>query len=126
MSISISYKKDPAILVVTINGEMTPELYKEAMNEVLSSYEYPADVNALWDLRKMAFYNVDMAFQQKIQELRKLFSQKRGDARIALLCDNKLAESILKVFEVLSESNDIGKNLKLFKRLEEAEAWLAE
>lgn len=124
MPISISYNKDLAILTLTINGEVTPELFGQTMNTILTSTEYPADSNALWDLRQMAFYNVDMGFQNKIIELRKAFTDRRGEARIALVCNYALAEPILKVFGILSESNGLAQDMQMFKTVEDAEKWL--
>lgn len=122
MDLKISYDSQLLILTCTVTGYLTIESYQKALQEILSSNEYPCDVATLWDLRDMDFSNIDLAFQKKLVEVRRRFKTQRGAAKIALVYSDELAEPLIKQYSALSK--DLSHSTKSFTSVPEAMYWL--
>ena len=123
MPVQISYEKENDLLIVTVDGEISPQEYLETLQSIVESEEINTEANAIWDLRNMAFHHIDMNFQNQIIEVRKQFASQRSSAKIALVSDYDLAEPILKVFEILSLDNAF-KQHQVFRDLAQAREWI--
>ena len=122
MAINITYDKTLHLLVCTIEGYIEVIDYEQAVHDILHSDEFPQDVPTLWDLRDMAFDNIDFAFQEKLVKVREQIHAQRGQAKIALVSDNALAEPLVKLYSILAK--DLNKNTKTFTGIEQAKSWL--
>jgi len=122
MPLNISYDAKLCLLTCTVNDYLAVEEYLNALQEILSSHEYPCDVATLWDLRDMKFDNIDLEFEKKLIEIRQQFHSKRGAAKIALLYEDILAEPLVKLYGILSK--DLSQNTKIFTIYDEAIYWL--
>lgn len=122
MSLNISYDDQLHLLTCKVSGYLSIEEYKNAMQEILSSTDYPCDVTTLWDLRDMKFDNVNIDFEKKLLEVRQEYNHLRGAAKIALLYSDHLAEPLFKLYSILSK--DLSQNTRAFTIIDEAMYWL--
>ena len=54
---TIRYEPGKRLLIIVVRGQLSHEEYKTAMNEITQSEQYPANINALWDVRDQDFRN---------------------------------------------------------------------
>jgi len=92
------------------------------MEEVMSSKEFPHNVNVLWDLTEMEFDNIDINFQKKLIALRQKRDKQRGTAKLAIVSDYILADPLIKLYTILSA--DLSQIVKTFRTIEDAQLWL--
>ncbi len=105
------------MVAVAVLGEFTLGDFKEFENLVLSELKFDNPVDLLFDLREMASFTVDMAWE----EIK--FSREHGDdfRRIAVLTDSQWV-----VWSAWLEQLFVSADLQVFPDEHEAYAWLAE
>jgi len=122
MALKISYDKQLHLLTCKVSAYLSIDDYENALQEILTSKEYPCDVSTLWDLRDMEFDNIDLRFQEKLVEIRQKYISKRAAAKIAIVYENRLAEPLVKMYAILSK--DLSQNTRSFTSMGEAMYWL--
>ena len=121
MAIEITYDKQLQILIAKVHDYLSFEDIQNFMSEVLSSEDIPSDANTIWDITEMEFDNIDIELQTKIVEMRKKFDIQRGKAKIAIISDYRLGETLVKLFLILMK--EISQDVNAFKTREEAMLW---
>lgn len=124
MPIHYEYDKQSRILMVKLSGTVSLQEMAEYSMEVIESSDIPSNTNALWDVSDMAFSNITLEFQQKVVEMRKQVDERRGKAKIAILCNYTLAEPLVKMYTILSQ--ELSQTSRVFYVEDEAKAWLME
>lgn len=122
MALKISYDNQFHLLTCKVNGYLSIEDYENALQEIMSSTDYPCDVSTLWDLRDMEFDNIDIRFQEKLVEIRQKHVSKRAAAKIAIVYENRLAEPLVKMYAILSK--ELSQSTRNFTSIGEAMYWL--
>ena len=127
MTIDIRYKTEKRFLVIVVKGQLSHEEYKTAMNEVTQSEQYPANVNALWDVREQDFRSVTSNTVKSIIDISKQYPE-RGNSRVAFIVKDNLAYGMLRMYELSLnvEANDSLQNHRVFRDYSEGENWLLE
>ncbi len=124
MAVTLTYDADLQILIVKVNGYLSLDDYKDTAYRLLNSNEYPADVDAIWDLNEMNFDNIDLKFEEELVSLRQQHNEQRGHARVAIVSSNTLAEPMIKLFKIIS--NHLHQEIDYFTTMEAARIWLTE
>lgn len=104
---------------VTVLGEFTLADFKEFENLVNVTVKFEAPVNLLFDLREMADFTVDMAWE----EVKFARAHKNDFGRIAVITDSQWVAWSAWLSQVF-----VSADLRVFAEEEEADAraWLAE
>ncbi len=121
MPVSVDYDGASRIAVITVAGEASTELFRQAMVALTSSPSFPPDVDALWDLRALDMSRTDGRFTAALVDVRAEFPA-RGSARVALVVDSDLGFGTGRQFELRAGSASPA--MALFRTVEEARAWL--
>jgi len=122
MSIDLKYNKQKKILTIKAQGYLSVESFETVTLALLSSDEYCHDVDTIWDIRDMHFDNIDMTFLKQLNKVQKKYAERRGEARIAIFSNSKLAVPIVKLFMIISKN--LSQKYNVFTSVEEAELWL--
>ena len=127
MAIEVKYESEKGFIIMVVKGKPSPEEYKTAMDEITQSEQYPADINALWDVREQDFSEVDTSTLRHIIEISKQYPE-RGTSRVAFIVKNDLAFGMLRMYEILSstEASESSQNIRVFRSYPESEEWLLE
>ena len=125
MAININYEPEKEILIITVKDQCTLEDYEAAMDEIIDSKQYPANVNALWDVREQDFSNVDSSIVQNLIILNKRYPD-RATAKKAFIVNRNLAFGMLRMYEMYSsiKESNTPQYLKVFRSYAEGEKWL--
>lgn len=125
MTIDISYESEKEFLYIAVKGQCTLEEYKMAMDEITQSEQYPANINAMWDVTEQDFSGITSSTVQSLINISKQYPE-RNTARVAFIVKNDLAYGMLRMYEMLSsvEESDSSQNLMVFRSYSEGEKWL--
>ena len=125
MSIDLRHDSEKGFLIITVTGELSHEEYKAVMNEITQSEQYPADINALWDVREQDFKKVTSTTVKNIIDISRQYPE-RGSSQVAFVVKDNLAFGMLRMYEMASgaETLDTSQNLRVFRDYTEAEKWL--
>ncbi|MBT3176334.1 MAG: hypothetical protein HOG03_07365 [Desulfobacula sp.] len=124
MPIKLEYLRDLNILIATVEGSTTIEMFKQTINELISSIEYPPDVSTIWDLRKLDFDSIDSNFVKRVIAIRKDIDNKRGNVKIAYVVNSDLSFGITRMYEIFSEIEGLAQSIQIFRNLDDAKKWL--
>jgi hypothetical protein len=108
-----------------VEGLTTIEMFKQAINELISSIDYPSNVNTLWDLRKLDFHPIDRNFEEEIIALRREVDTKRGNVRVAYVVNSDLSFGMTRMYGTLSQIKGIAQSIQVFRNLDDAKQWLS-
>ena len=125
MAIDIKYEPEKGYLYISVMGQCTVEDYEKAMEEIKHSKQYPANINALWDVREQNFSNVTKSTVQSLVNVSKRYPE-RGSAKAAFIVNGDLAFGMLRMYEITSsvEQNKTSQYLRVFRNYSEGEKWL--
>lgn len=125
MPININYDPEEDILIITVKGLCTLQEYETAMDGITNSKQYPADINALWDVREQDFSNVNTGIVQNLININKRYPD-RVDAKKAFIVNRNLAFGMLRMYEMYSSIKEANtsKYLRVFRSYSEGEKWL--
>jgi len=102
------------------------EMYKQTMDKIISTNEYPTDVPTLWDLRKLDFSSIDSNFVDQVTGKRKEINRERKNAKLAMVVDSDLGYGMTRMYQIFSELAGLSQKVEIFKNIEEAKDWLLE
>ena len=125
MTIDIRHNPDKAFLIITVTGQLSDEEYQAAMDEIIKSDQYPASINALWDVREQDFRGVNSSSVKNIIEISKQYPE-RGGSRVAFVVKDNLAYGMLRMYELSTsvEEFESTQNHRVFRDYSEGEEWL--
>lgn len=123
MPISFKYDKEKDLLYTTIDGKVTLDDFKNALNQALENTEFPVDTNTLVDFRGCDFNNITAdTFRQLILMQKQKAIQSK--VKIAYIADKDFKFGMVRMYEILS--SDLPLNKRVFKEFSEGERWLLE
>ena len=125
MPIDLRYDPEKKILYSRVKGTVSFEEFQSTMKLITRSGQFPQNANALWDLRELDFETIDSDFWKRIINIRKQYPE-RGQALLAHVVQGDLAYGMLRMYEILadSDSNGLAQHIKVFKNCSDAEKWL--
>ncbi len=121
MPIHFKYNPGNSLLYGSIEGQVNIEELGQTLGKITDSKEFPPDVKALWDLRKVDFTQLNSNFGEALASLRRQ-NPKRGNTKIALVVEKDLGYGMCRMYVMLSE--DLPQEVSVFKDIASAENWL--
>jgi hypothetical protein len=121
MAIDLHYDALKKILYCSVAGHITISDLQSALLKITNSEEYPANVDAIWDMRQADSENVDMAFLENVLAIRQRLPE-RGEARLALIADSDLMFGLSRMYQMMAV--ELPQPIMIFRTLEEGENWL--
>lgn len=123
MPISFSYDKEKEVLYGVMEGVLSLEEYKKAMESTAHSKEFSPGSGTLWDMREVDFRKINRAFEKHVVEILKSLPT-RGNPNVACVVKGDLGFGMGRMFEFLS--SDLPQNIRIFKEYDKAEKWVLE
>ena len=118
-----SIKETSEFIEVAIEGNVTRDLLKLALKEVMSHPNYPHK-NAIYDYRKATIGLSGFEFPEIVKYVELLYPQQTTRTKTAIIVSSGLQIGIMEAYK------DIGKNLpfeiEIFWDIETAEKWVTE
>jgi hypothetical protein len=124
MTIKLVYNSSGNYLLATIEGALTRDDFSQAMDEITSSEKYSPEVNTIWDLRKLYFGHMDEDFERSIIAIRYKTDKKRANAKLALVVADDLSFGMARMYQTLSEMNELSQEIKIFRKAGDARDWV--
>jgi hypothetical protein len=114
-------------VTVTVGEDLPLEVFRETMQRLTSSKDFPPSTSTIWDLRRLDPAVLTEPYLRQVVEIRASFGA-RYRTRVAHVADSPLAYGMLRMYEALSEVGDAipERHFAVFRTMEEAEAWLSE
>lgn len=120
MAIHLEFDSTGGILRARFGERFDMNEYREALVKITSGTDYPATVSTIWDLRKLDFTDLDSRLAYYVKEIRSTF-KKRGSARIAYVVSSQLGYGMMRMFQVLTGTEEISLVCYAY---DEAERWV--
>lgn len=119
----VNYKYNPVknALYGNMEGKISLDELKEALDQITNSKEFSPDVKAIWDLRKLDFTSLNTEFGEQLVSIRSLRPE-RGETKIAIVAEHDLGFGLNRMYGALSEK--LAQKVMAFRDYDEAEAWL--
>lgn len=118
----LQYDAEKNILKITVHGSLSFEEFNGIGQEIANSTEYPPDTNALWDLRKADFSNINSStLNQYLYHASKF--RERGSAKVAFIIGDEASFGLMRMYEMLSDSK-LAQLMRVFRDYEKGENWL--
>lgn len=121
MPIELRYYPEDEYLVATLKSPVTTAEFRESMETILNSEQYPPDVRTIWNGQKLDFHQITRGFQERIVEIRCEYPE-RGKAQLAFVVADDLGFGMARMYEILSEG--LPQESRVFRSLEEGQKWL--
>ena len=121
MPVNFQYDKEKNILYCYCKGPATVEEFKSVMTTIISSTEYPPDLNTLWDVKGVDFSTVDKKFEEQLIFAREHFPE-RGASKIAIIAPDDLRYGMLRMYQALS--GGLPQEVQVFRDNADGEKWL--
>ncbi len=121
MSMDLHYDANKKILACLCKGPLSADEFKATLALIVSSQEYPPDVNLLWDVREVDANSFDKSLVSRVVSIRQNYPQ-RGDAKLALVASEDLHFGLSRMYEMMTD--EMPQNIHVFRTTADAEAWL--
>lgn len=122
MSFNIELSGSHHLIVITIEGLFSADEFIEIMEQIVTSKEYPANINAVYDLTRMSFDNISSGFLQSLNILAKKYGNARRGAKTAYVCPKDLQFGMARTWEVFID--DVPVTTMVTRSMEEALSWI--
>ncbi len=115
---------DPAtgIVRITIDRDLTADIYRDAMTRLTTSPDFPTNVHTIWDLRTVRFSNVDFELFKQMKEIWEEFESRRIGSKTAILVPGDQEGRLVALFEAFAIDGE--HHLKIVETMADAEACL--
>lgn len=117
----LTYDAELNFVRVTMSGDIPDHEFRRVLEFLTTSQDFPPEVNVLWDIRKIEFFNLNTSFLKNLGEIRDDYADKRNPARAAILVPGDVEASIVRLFRDISKMPD--NHLKITESVDEAEDW---
>ncbi len=121
MKTNLTYNKEINVLYITVEGSFSLAEYEEIISSIVSSSDYPSDVNTLWDLNKLDFKPITSDTEHRVISIREKYPE-RSKARVALFASSDASFGMSRMYETLS--SEMPQLIQVFRELSDAEKWL--
>ena len=120
----ISHRYDPQkqALYGTMEGEITNEEYRSAIEAITSSASHTPSIRSIWDLRELDFTKITPTFVRDCINIRASFPD-RQMVRMAVVVAGDLGFGMTRMFEILSDDH-LNNKTTVFHNFSDAEEWL--
>ena len=122
MAIDIKFDTDKKFLVITVEGELVFDEFASATQTITSSTNFPADTNAIWDMRKSNFHHADAELWRQFIEYRAGFTQ-RANCKAAIIVAGDFEFGMSRMFQMLAE-HKIHMQIQVFRDMAAGERWM--
>jgi hypothetical protein len=125
MPVTHQYTDEKNIVFVTLQGTFTLAEFKSVMSRISGSPQYPADTNALLDLRSMDVAGINVDFWRQLFDTRQQHPERQA-ARLAYVVSGDFAFGMMRMYQILSSTskNKMEQQVMVCKSYEQAEEWL--
>jgi hypothetical protein len=123
MPVDLRHDHEKGLLYATVTNPFTPDDLNAALAEITNSKQYAAHAPTLWDMRAVEFAHFNRDLELEFIEVRRRFPN-RDKARVALIVATDLAFGMLRMYETLSELNDLPQTMRILHDYTEGENWL--
>lgn len=112
-------------LVVTVEGTYSLAEFKETLDDITGSDQFPPDIDVLWDLRTMDFGSINVSFWRTMIDVVRQYPE-RGDALAVHVVDGDFAFGMLRMYLILLGLDETIAHRKthVVRSYADAEAWL--
>ena len=117
----LTYDAELNFVRVTISGDIPDHEFRRVLEFLTTSQDFPPEVNVLWGIRKIEFFNLNTSFLKTLGEIRDDYAAKRNPARAAILVPGDVEASIVRLFRDISKMPD--NHLKITESIDGAENW---
>jgi len=123
MPIELIFDKQCKLLHIKASDQISIDDFESALQDILSSEEYPPDIATLWDLRNLDFGAISSNFEKNLIAIHKKYPA-RGKTRFAMLVSSQLGVGMSMMYKSLSEVHGIPHEFKVFLNIDDAKGWL--
>jgi hypothetical protein len=109
-------------IIITVIGKLTAEDVAEILEQIVSSEDYPANINAIYDFTQMSFENITSDFLKSLDYQIQRGNHKRVGAKTAYVCPEDLKYGMIRVWEALID--DLKVETLVTRSMEEALSWV--
>jgi len=104
-----SFEYDPELRLVRVGfeTELLPEDYAAAMERLTSASDYPPNVNVIWDLRAVRFFDIDMTRLDGLKAARARFADKRAGSVSAVIVPGRVEGTLIRLFDEMTHADGI-------------------
>ena len=121
----VQYDKSLDILVVEVTGELSASVYDQAIDAVLKSPSFRANINVIYDLRSAKGLSLSAEQIRTVAARAKSSAGVRGTSwKAAIVVSGILEYGLGRMFEFFNE--DAPYKVRVFRSMEEAQTWVAE
>ena len=122
---NVQYDKKLDVLVVEISEELSVMVYERAIQEVLNSPSFHADINVIYDLRNAGAVSISTDQIRAVATRARSLSPKRGTSwKAAIVVSWVLQYGLGRMFEFLNDGAPY--QVRVFRSMEEAQVWVAD
>jgi len=113
---------DPSsgLVRITIDRDLTAEIYRAVMMRITTSPDFPPNVHSIWDLRSVRFSNVDYELFKEMKQIWAEFETLRTGSRTAIIVPGQQEGRLVALFGALAIDGE--HHLKIVHTMAEAEA----
>lgn len=121
----VQYDKDLDALVVEVTGDLSADVYEQAMDAVLKAPSFRVGINVIYDLRNARGVFLTPEQVRTVASRARNFAPQRGTTwKAALVVSGLLEYGMGRMFEYMSEGAPY--RVRVFRSMEEARTWIAE
>ncbi len=117
----VRYDKADNVVRVTISEDLTQKDFRDALRKITASVDHPPNVNVIWDLQNVNFFNVDIQLLSKLKDVRDEYAAMRNASRAAILVPGFIEGSLMKMFSDIA--NTPSGHIKIVTTPADAEGW---
>jgi len=121
MSISIEFNKEKNLLYCRPGYEVSVDEFDLCMRKIVSSKDFPADIDTVWITTEMNLADFDKELQKALINVREKYPA-RGNARIAIVAENPLGFGLGRMYQGYSAG--LQQRVKIFRDVQSAEDWI--
>ena len=109
-------------LLVTIEGDLTYQALKEAIEEELTRDDY-ANINDIWQFDNCVILVEHHQFKEIVNDLLQKYPQQVSRTKTALVASSGVSRAFMQIWKEVTRA--LQYEIQIFMTLGEAEAWIA-
>lgn len=109
-------------IIITIKGVLTINEFVEILAVIINSEDYPANIDAIYDLTQMSFDNITSDFLQSLDYCVQRDDNDRAGAKTAYVCPKELQFGMIRAWEAFID--DLPVKTLVTRSMDEAVRWI--
>ncbi len=118
----VVYNADARAVYATLSGAVDVGEVKRILEKITEQPGIPDNANAIWDLRAMQIWTVDLDIVRELSDFRNALSDKRQDAKVAMVVSKRHETVIVDMMRAHCRNGE--KLFRAFTSYEKAELWV--